>query len=339
MLGGKGCKGPSCGALVRTDDGGHHWRRLTVPAASIVAKGFDLATCEDTVSSPCINQVIFSDARVGYAYGTSLFMTTDGGATWRKQSVKTPVGSEVVDMALSGGTAFRTVTNPSCIDGAEGCTNEIDAAPLGSTTWRTVYPSQPDRASVLRVQGTHLYVGSFVDPVMGPPNENATFARSTDNGMTWTPFSDPCRRDSNGAGDAWGLDASAPSNVVVWCSSLTSPNKTDLMISTNNGDTFGARIPVSLGTSFDFPRVYMLATGAFLVMYQERDRQSVGISKDGAHYTRTLTVLIADPYSSTVESVDLGGALNVHISLSTAYLWASHDEGRTWLRLSPFAGL
>jgi hypothetical protein len=61
-----------CASVVETRDGGRTWRAVAAPAQA-------------SAGSPG-NGIRFLDNRIGWIYGSGLWVTADGGATWRRQS-------------------------------------------------------------------------------------------------------------------------------------------------------------------------------------------------------------------------------------------------------------
>src|SRR5207244_468048 len=80
------------GAVLRTADGGGSWRRRSATATSIAAA---------------------SDMVAWAATGTTLSLTTDGGASWSTQQV--PDGSPVQAIAVGSNSALWVVTFQSAL--------------------------------------------------------------------------------------------------------------------------------------------------------------------------------------------------------------------------------
>lgn len=81
VLGSYRCDRHPCTALIRTTDGGIHWRRLDAPKVGHSVSGF----CAGAVS-----EVTFADARHGFAFGPGLWRTGDGGHSWHRR--RSPAG-------------------------------------------------------------------------------------------------------------------------------------------------------------------------------------------------------------------------------------------------------
>lgn len=115
------------GELVRTTDGGASWIRLPGPPAGAA-------------------HIRFASPQVGYAWSAagSLWITTDGAASWR------PAGlTQVVSLETAAGWVWS-------IAGIEPYPR-IWRAPVGSTAWSNLGLT-PDRSATLTVHGDVAYV-------------------------------------------------------------------------------------------------------------------------------------------------------------------------------------
>jgi hypothetical protein len=115
------------GQLVATTDGGASWTRLPRPPAGV-------------------GHIRFASPQVGYAWSTggSLWITTDGAASWRPGGL-----TQVVSLETAAGWVWS-------LAGAEPYPN-IWRAPVGSTAW-TNLGSTPDRTATLTVHSDVAYV-------------------------------------------------------------------------------------------------------------------------------------------------------------------------------------
>src|SRR5580658_1050206 len=74
VLGSAPCTHKPCTSIVRTTDGGRHW-------AGIPAPRFELATFAGTRG---LDRLRFADASDGFAFGSQLWATHNGGASWHR---------------------------------------------------------------------------------------------------------------------------------------------------------------------------------------------------------------------------------------------------------------
>lgn len=118
-LGGPGV----CTAIYNTTNG-TTWHRLPDAPFNVGGAGGDIG-CE--ASSPCVDGIRFANATDGYVFGNAaLYMTTDGGDTWARQS-----GFGADSLEIGGGMVTRisidNVPHPV-----------VEQAPVGSTTWTPI---------------------------------------------------------------------------------------------------------------------------------------------------------------------------------------------------------
>lgn len=74
-----------------------------------------------------ITEIRFASAKVGWAFGPSLYRTVNGGKTWKPATIPGH-GKQVLDLAVSTGRTYAIVS--PCAYGTGLCTKK----PL--TTWR-----------------------------------------------------------------------------------------------------------------------------------------------------------------------------------------------------------
>jgi photosystem II stability/assembly factor-like uncharacterized protein len=170
LLGTAPCRAGRCTAIVRTDDAGQSFTRLSAPKLPV----------EGTV--PVLE---FADKRDGFVFvpdqkGT-LYATHDGGSTWQRQSL-----GHVLGFAAGGGIAYAVTAG-----------NRLQRAPVSSTSWTaTTLPFVPDGGLIsLAVRGSKVWL-------LGTPTGNRQshdrLARSVDSGRTFTTGPGPCYADLGG---------------------------------------------------------------------------------------------------------------------------------------------
>jgi len=200
VLGLGGCA--DCARLRETRDGGGTWTPLPPPPAPL---GYD------TMPLTSVTQVAFADARSGFLYGPGLLATSDGGRTWRRESLP-----PVQDLVIGRGYAYAVTA------AAAGAPDLLWRTAIGSGTW-TRLPihrgSEPNNPSLVYTSGSTLVLlqSGFMGPA--PVSTAATAGGlwlSTDGGETWQARTVPCT-GANGGGasvlsialghpDAWLLD-------------------------------------------------------------------------------------------------------------------------------------
>ena len=228
-LGTAPCGASSCTIQLVTTDGGSSWSRR--PALGLPT------TCSD---APCVRHIRFADARVGYAFGPSLFITNDGGSHWSAQST-----SPVFGLEIAGGKVSRVVSKQ---DGCPGCSFLTQTSNVGSVVWRTAFSSdQPMTSAGLVRFGSRLAAPLFGNPAGGAGDAHTTVLLSKDGGSTWRSRQDPCSPPSSNAlseSDATSLSFGPEGLLVALCTNrLADPGGTAVRLSTDSGSTFGPARP------------------------------------------------------------------------------------------------
>lgn len=112
VLGTAPCGHEPCTSLVRTTDGGLDFIGLPAPVAqlappAVVSEGGESMNLggEGSMTVRTVSDVRFADARNGWIYGGALFVTHDGGGSWRK--LRMP--GMVVRLEAAGGIGWALV--------------------------------------------------------------------------------------------------------------------------------------------------------------------------------------------------------------------------------------
>jgi hypothetical protein len=172
----------ACARLASTSNGGRSWRALPDPPV----------TCRSGMlehsNLACVSELSFASQTVGYLYGPSLLMATDGGATWR------PVrGLRVESLTVVGDDVWRVAYRHTGCPGP--CSPVVQEAKVGSRIWRTVLAKlvTPGRSgsSQIVASGSTLLLALYGSQA-GPVSAQATVYRSTNRGVTWQLQADPC---------------------------------------------------------------------------------------------------------------------------------------------------
>ena len=193
-LGSATCGRTSCVSVVGSDDDGGTWTsRATF--TTFTAEGMARHTPDGS------NQLVglrFATPDIGYAYGSQVFRTTNGGDRFEPMDVG---GRRVLSLEIGGGTVWM-VTADECRRGEaaadRGCTGlEIWSAPVSATRATKVEALDlPARAEAawLSMDGADAYVSvSYLDPsvqtmprrVSGSPQTLARPAGCAKTGGVW----------------------------------------------------------------------------------------------------------------------------------------------------------
>jgi len=238
---------PPCGSILHTSDGGQRF----------VAIGSPHATFSRSQSQPGYSQVRFADSDNGFAFGPDLYVTHDGGQTWRSVSV----GGRVKDLAISDGEAYAIVD----VSGSGAAGARLMQSPASSDDW-TVVPAAGDVSTGLWVEGSDLFVQSGVANGIG-----SDVLVSHDGGASFTSYPSP----SPGLGCQY--DQLEP--PVVWAHCATG-TESGVWRSTDGAATFDTADPsgrLSLPNSAPFA---VASASTAVVGY----RQLYRTGDDGATY-------------------------------------------------------
>jgi hypothetical protein len=95
VLGTAPCTQQPCTSVVRTIDGGRSWIGIPAPRYPLAAPGSDQG----------LAGLRFANALDGFAFGSQLWVTHDGGATWRH----VPMPGRIGDLETSAGVVYAAV--------------------------------------------------------------------------------------------------------------------------------------------------------------------------------------------------------------------------------------
>jgi hypothetical protein len=276
-LGTAPCSHRPCTSVLHTSNGGRTWAGIPAPIAS-------LSNC----THACVSSLRFANSQVGYAFGSSLELTTDAGQTWHKQP------GNAVGLAVSRHTVIRAVADHP--DGCPpGCTFRFKGSAVGSTTWhRLPAPRVIGDGANIQASGSTVVVTVGQNPAGGAPSAHATMLLSSDSGATWTRRGDPCGKRVAGEDDAASVATATHRRVAVLCLPRHGGAGHDFVLTSSDGGRhFGAprAITAAGGTHSAYAvtttgRAILVATARFhtsCIVY------AVDVSRDGGrHWTRTL---------------------------------------------------
>ncbi len=325
-LGNGRCSAGLCATLLRTKDGGQHW--VAVPAPPGLTPVDDAGvhsqtggSCGDngTIFGPCVDKVAFVDALHGYLWSFhSMFMTTDGGATWVTQHLGS-ANLGAIDLVFAGGHVLALTVVQEC---SAGCSGQLQRSIIGSSSWQPVSPGglPPSLfASKLSAAGGAPYFLSAPIKIAAGPTH---LYRSTDGGASWSAVqTGPCGDPSAGA-----LAYPAPDGSVILACRPQEGSST-VRVSTDNGATFGPAHPA--------PGFQIIAASATslvaLVENGTSTSYTVSHSTDGGISWHAVTTVNAPGHygfvSPSVGYLNGRGSATVLVTTDGGQTWTPHAFG------------
>jgi photosystem II stability/assembly factor-like uncharacterized protein len=311
------CATGRCLTLLGTSNGDRSWRRLTAPAREPGA-GFD--TCPNL--QPCASQVRFATPSIGYAFGPSSLLTTDGGRHWQRLA-----GKNVSSLEIANGSAARVALSSM---GCSGAPYKFQSAPIGTTTWQAISAPQTGGICppVLYRQGSRMVLVDYGNPA-GGVRATAVIDRSGDDGKSWASGVDRCGGKD---GYASGV-ALAPPNVLVLLCQHQIPKRSGfgpawIRVSADGGATYGPDevVPSLTGGTIERYQIAAASSGQVLIAESGPHSSKVLLSQNGGHtWTATLTA----PGSATVLLVGFQDTVTARVAQADT-AWTTRNGGRTW---------
>ncbi len=312
------CATGRCAALLGTSNGDRTWRRLTAPTHGA---GAIYNTCPH--GQPCVSQVRFATPSIGYAFGPSLLITTDGGQRWRRLA-----GENVGSLEIADGSAARVAFSGM---GCAGQPYQLQSAPVGTADWQTISAPRIEMICppTLYRQGSRMVLVGYGNPA-GGVRATATIDRSGDDGQTWASGFDQCGGKD---GYASGV-AMAPPNVLVLLCQHQIPKRSGgyapawIRVSTDGGTTYGPDEVVPSLVSGTIVRYQIAAASSDGVLVTETGLHSskVLLTQNGGG-TWSATLSLAS--STTPLLVGFEDPATGRVALGDT-AWTTHNGGQTW---------
>jgi hypothetical protein len=306
----RGCAALMCpGYLLRQAAGAQEWTRtrsLTMPI------GVDVTYC----TGPCVNEIRFPTANVGYLYGPNvLFTTINAGRTWTRDS------GSVADLEASASAVVRVSTSTCLPD----CTYTVSVAKVGSSHWQDA--TLPGGA--LTGRSEYLSVATDQTFFLGVDTADAAHSslfQSIDGGVTWTLL----RRGlcaASDEGELTDIATNAAGTMVDYvCSSTSSHHAYQLTVAGTGGPVDLGSVPAPAGVG---PRIAIGPTGTSLL-----SAGMLYVRTSTSHEWKTVRVPRADG-EATYLSYPAGRATAdeapaMYLGPDGTALWTSLDDGKTW---------
>lgn len=336
--------GSRCQALSgQTSDGGAQFESAS-PITSWNCSGY-----------AAVGSVATDDQGAVFAYGPQLFISWDGGSSWRREPqpgtvlAVSPVGRSVwllLATCPQPGTA-----NPSCrlrllMSGNAGRSwhpSPVEPARATSGLFGIGLGATAGQTWLLRTGQSAGYVFSF--PVGNPAGkpDKAPLWYTANGGHSWSPHLVPCGFDA--LADAVAV---APGHVLAAvCAGQPGAGNQgkSVAISTDGGRSWH----LTVVCSFLRPCHAGALTGGYLgqiaalsarKLFLAGDRSSLAVTTDGGRYWQNVLPLIGDGSAGTYEIVFFGPAAGLVVGAggnTNGYvtIWHTANGGRTWHKVPP----
>jgi photosystem II stability/assembly factor-like uncharacterized protein len=186
VLGTAPCSHKPCTSIVRTTDGGRRW--VGIPAPKLALASF--------AGTRGLDRLRFADASDGFAFGSQLWATHNGGASWHRV---TQVPGYITDLEASAGIVYAASEKSGHLT--------IYRSPAGIDGWQRV-SGLPAVADVDGGLGTITLHGTAAWIILG------NRLHSSQGGASW-------RTDGVRCPSGWGMDSVAAyslSRITLLCS-------------------------------------------------------------------------------------------------------------------------
>jgi hypothetical protein len=179
--------------IEQTTDAGQHFTSDATPAVTVAQ-----APTSYPAGTPTISDVRFGDTKNGWAFGNTLFSTTDGGASW---AAVNGVAGGVVDLVAANNTAWAVVQTASST--AVSSPAPSDQYALWSTTYGKGAQAWAPVALPISLGSTTPSIvdqdGTVTVMAAGPSGAgNKVHVLIGMAGKTFTDHTGPCEQDLGG---------------------------------------------------------------------------------------------------------------------------------------------
>jgi hypothetical protein len=288
--------------ILHTTDSGRTFLRIPSPPTVIET---------NTLSAPGQRQVTdvrFADAVDGWAFGSSLWSTHDGGATWHQIGA----GSILSVLQLepgANGYVYAVVESCAVPSSATGCAFRVVRSQADSDMWSVISPpGNPAGRPQIGVHADTVWVMYF--------NRSTGLEwTSHDDGELWVPGSMPCAPDLGGSFDP-------VSTSVIWAFCATG-NFGGPRLSTNGGSSYSSA-PAANG-SFGNGCIVAAVSAETAVIASFTTQ----VTTNGGATYRPVAQLSGAFWAGFTDS-EVGYVLTRNQTSGGRALWRTINAGSTW---------
>jgi len=297
----KTCAHAPCTSVLRTTNGGRSWVGIPAPKYKLARSGM----------SAGLLRLRFANAVDGYAYGSQLWVTHNGGSSWHRVG---QVPGYITDLEASAGVVYAasTVTKSG--------RQEIFSSPAGSDSWKPV-KGLPKAAGAGGLGEITLH-GKAGWVILG----GRLYA--TQNGSRWTKEGLACRA---GFGIA-SVGAYSATQITLLCTgdpALGSTRK--VLYASSDGGAHFTRVgsPPRGGDG----GLLSEPTPGHVFVASASGASFIYVSTDGGRHWRTAKRLSDGGlgwndfgFTTATQGVAVEGTS----AFGTTHLWLTRNAGRTW---------
>lgn len=289
-------------------------------------------------------QVRFADPDNGWVFGPGLWVTHDGGASWRQLSTHSQM---VTSLEAADGRAVAVF--------AGSTTFQVYTSVVGSDTWQAVpgasgpalgSSQEVDRNPQVAIEGSTAYVASsdLTEATDNPTGDGVLLSGRADGSAPWQRLRIPCPPYT----DLWMPVAVAPGELVLGCGGNAAMGTSWKYVyrSADGGHTW-ATGPVPDSYGGELPAAGFLDDIAVTpagVIVASGDRE-VYFSRDNGATWHTPAALAAavslNAYAGQVligmttgeQGFALPGFTEITYASGSSWIWMTYDAGHSWTRV------
>lgn len=310
VLGTAPCSSPPCTSVVRTSDGGRTWVGIPAPRTTLAIPP----------GSPGVSFIRFANAEDGWAFGTELWVTHDGGGHWNKIVLPgAAAGSPILDLEAGAGLVHAVVAG-------DNANFLIETSPVGGDNWTASATELPVGAGP--VPTVEIVLQGHTGWVLENDRTVIAGARLA---AQWVPWQPPCQASGGPA----ALTASSPTELAAVCNegvwSGPGPTTVRAYLSTDGGTSFHPT-PTPPGSSYLGLTIAATPSPRTIIFgsYTQGGAALVGSFDGGGSWAPVSQVPGPGQWLELgFTSPTQGVAVDYHAG-SQAALLMTYDGGHTW---------